>query len=125
MNIDFNAAFASGMSREEILDKMAQELDVAEEKYIQEQEAKLQAEREAKEVKTSKEALKAEARAYIINGLLAYIDAFDLSDGEEIDEEDVKQLEAMLIKLEAQIPLYIKLMELNDKFDTEFFKGLM
>ena len=77
-----------------------------------------------------KEALKAEARAYIINAIAAYIEAFDLlEEGETFDEDDAKQIEDMLKKVEDMIPLYVKLAKMQEDlgldFNTDFFKGMM
>ena len=85
------------------------------------QEAALRAEQEKKQTNTEKEALKAEGRAYLINALIAYSSAFDLLDeGETWDEEDVAKAEEMIKKLEAMIPLYIKLAELQGEMDKKF-----
>lgn len=100
----------------------------------QRQEAALRA-KETAPVNKSKEELKREGRAYAINALLAYIEAFDLlPEGVDYDEEDIAQLEVMLIKLEDMIPLYVKLAELQKDMDktlglddidpSTYFKGL-
>ena len=86
-----------------------------------EKAAKDEAERQAKEMaaqKSESNALKAEARAYLINALLAYGEAFGLLTHEEIeemDEEDIKELEAYLIQIEAFIPLMIKMGEMKEE----------
>lgn len=65
-----------------------------------------------------KEELKREARACIINALLAYLEAFDLlPEGEEMDEDDIKDLEQMIIKAEDMIPLYYKIAKLQDEIN--------
>lgn len=65
-----------------------------------------------------KEELKREARACIINALLAYLEAFDLlPEGEEMDEDDIKDLEQMIIKAEDMIPLYYKITKLQDEIN--------
>lgn len=82
------------------------------------QEAALRAEQETQD---EKEALKAEGRAYLINALIAYSSAFDLLDeGETWDEEEVAKAEEMIKKLEAMIPLYVKLAELQGEMDKKF-----
>ena len=106
--IDINALFAEGASDEVIL--------AAINKNRAEQEA-------LKDAKT-KEALKAEGRAYLINALLAYSEAFDLVE-EEWTDEDIKDLEEQIIKLEAMVPMYAKLYKMRKDFDKDFFKGLM
>lgn len=65
-----------------------------------------------------KEELKREARAYLINAYLAYIEVFDLlPEGAEIDEDDIKDLEQMIIKAEDMIPLYYKIAKLQDEMN--------
>lgn len=103
----------SGASDEEIAQALAA--------LKQEKAAKDEAERQAKEMaaqKSESNALKAEARAYLINALLAYGEAFGLLTHEEIeemDEEDIKELEAYLIQIEAFIPLIIKMGEMKEE----------
>lgn len=65
-----------------------------------------------------KEALKTEARAYAINALLAYIEAFDLLPKDEtLDAEDIGELEQLLIKIENMIPLYFKLFQMQNDLE--------
>lgn len=83
------------------------------------QEAALRAEQETQD---EKEALKAEGRAYLINALIAYSSAFDLlSDGETWSDEDVAKAEELIKRLEELAPMYIKLYEIQNKFDEDFF----
>lgn len=99
-----------------------------------EQEAFLKrlAEKEKAEARAEEEArvemLKREARAYIINGMLAYIEAFDLLDGEEPDETDIEGLEAYLLQIEAYFPIAKEIAKLQadqkDKFGKGFNFGL-
>ena len=67
-----------------------------------------------------KEALKAEGRAYLINAMLAYSEAFDLDDG-AWEQEDIDKLEQLLIKLEDMIPIYLKLIEMQGDLDQNMF----
>lgn len=103
----------SGASDEEVAQALAA--------LKQEKAAKDEAERQAKEMaaqKSESNALKAEARAYLINALLAYGEAFGLLTHEEIeemDEEDLKELEAYLMQIEAFIPLMIKMGEMKEE----------
>ncbi len=103
----------SGASDEEIAEALAA--------LKQEKAAKDEAERQAKEMaaqKSETNALKAEARAYLINALLAYGEAFGLLTHEEIEEmseEDLKELEAYLMQIEAFIPLMIKMGEMKEE----------
>jgi len=80
--------------------------------------------RQNKENKSAKEALKAEGRAYLINALMCYSQAFDLLDeDEEWGQEEVDRAEEVIKKLEDMIPLYIKLAEMQGDMDKHF--GLM
>lgn len=106
--IDINALFAEGASDEVILDAIN----------------KNRAEQEALKNAKTKEALKAEGRAYLINALIAYSEAFDLVD-EEWTDEDIKDMEQQIIRLEAMVPMYAKLYKMREEYDKDFFKGLM
>lgn len=120
----------NGASEEEIAEALRAIYD---EKRKQEEalRAKKQAQKESKE----KEALKAEGRAYLINALIAYSEAFDLlEEGETWDEEDVAKVEEAIKKIEEMVPMYIKLAEMQQDLDKRFgiddidpdsfFKGL-
>ena len=75
--------------------------------------------------KNSKEELKQKARKYAINALIAYLYAFDLlSEDEVLGQDDIEKLEKMMKGIEDMIPLYIKMMELQDKMDNDLFKEL-
>lgn len=80
------------------------------------QEAALRANQKAQD---EKEALKAEGRAYLINAIIAYSSAFDLND-EGWDDEEVAQLEETIKRLEELAPIYIKMYEMQNKFDEDF-----
>jgi len=112
----------NGASEEEIEKTLA---DIRAEKARQEEA--LRAEQEAAANQKSKEDLLQEGRAYLINAVLAYTEAFDLfEDGEEWTEEDIKELETAIIKMEKMIPMYVQLLKMQEKFnDEDFFKGLM
>ena len=126
MNIDLNAAFEAGMSEEDVKAMMEDEMMRAKQEY----EEKKAAERAAKEAaarqmaaSVEKEQLKGEARAHLINAVVAYTKAFDLLDeGEELTDEDVAKLEAELIKFEEMIPVWIKLRDIG--MDPEGLMGL-
>ena len=70
---------------------------------------------------THKEDLKREARANIINGIIAYAEAFDmLPEDWTIEEDDeIKMVEETLIKLETLLPLYAQMREIMDEGATE------
>lgn len=128
MNIDFNAALDAGMSPENIMKMVEKQLKETEIKRQEEKEAKIKEEQERKDREArsaTKEQFKIEGRAYAINALIAYSYAFDLIDeDEDFKQEDVNRLEELLKKIEDMIPLYIKMIELQDKFDNDLFKGL-
>ena len=113
MNIDFTDAFEQGMSEQEALEivqRVCREEQEKAEATVKAQAAAHRVKDEVKKTKDEKEALKAEARAYAINALVAYSEAFDLlPEGETINDEDVAELEKLLIKVENMIPVYFKL----------------
>jgi hypothetical protein len=92
------------------------------EKMIRELAEKEQAEARAEE-EARKELLKREARAYVINGLLAYCEAFNLLEGEEPDESEIAALEAYLIQMESYWPLIIELAKLQAEQEEKEEKG--
>lgn len=105
----------SGASEEEVLEAL-RELKAA--KAAQD-EAEAEAQKKlAEDEKTAhKENLKREARANIINGVIAYAEAFDLLPEDwTLDEDDtIKMFEETLIKLEALIPLYLQMRQVMDE----------
>ena len=110
----------NGASDEEVLAALNA---VKAEKKRQEDALRAQLDKE-QVAKAEKEALKTEGRAYAINALICYSKAFDLLDeGEDWDEEDVAKAEQMLLRIEEMIPLYAKMIELQDKMDMDFFGG--
>lgn len=124
MNIDFNAAFEGGMSREDIEEMFKRQMDMAENEYKEKKAAEALKAREAKikaQKASAKEELKAEARAHAINAIIAYAEAFDLLQEDETwDEEDIARAEDMLKKVEETIPLYIKIIQLQDQMNKDF-----
>jgi hypothetical protein len=127
MNIDFTDAFEKGMSEQEALEmvqRICREEQEKAEAKIKAQAAAHRAKDQAKKTKDEKEALKAEARAYAINALIAYIEAFDLlPEGETIDNEDVAELEQLLIKIENMVPVYFKLFQMQEDLEEGFDLG--
>ena len=108
----------NGASDEEVLAALNA---VKAEKKRQEDALRAQLDKE-QVVKAEKEALKTEGRAYAINAIICYSKAFDLLDeGDDWDEEDVAKAEQMLLRIEEMIPLYAKMMELQNKMDEDFF----
>ena len=109
----------SGAYEEEVLDALIElkaakaARDEAEAQKKQEQEQ----EQDEDEKAAHKEDLKREARANIINGVIAYAEAFDLLPEDwTLDEDDtIKMFEETLIKLEALIPLYLQMRQVMDE----------
>ena len=130
MNMDFTDAFEKGMSEQEaleIIQRVCREEQEKAEAIVREQAAAQRAKAESQKVEKSKEDLLREGRAYLINAVLVYTEAFDLlEEGEEWTEEDIKELETAIIKMEKMIPMYVQLLKMQEKFDDEdFFKGLI
>ena len=120
----------NGASEEEIAEALRAIYDEK-----RKQEEALRATKQAQKESKEKEALKAEGRAYLINALIAYSEAFDLLDeGDTWDEEDVAKVEEAIKKIEEMVPMYIKLAEMQSDLDKKlgleaidpdsFFKGL-
>ena len=138
MNIDFNAAIEGGMNKEDFLRMIEDQYIKAEAEVAAKEAARIkeeQAKKDAAQKNREKEALKAEGRAYLINALIAYSEAFGLLDeGETWDEEDVAKAEEAIKKIEEMVPMYIKLAEMQKDLDkrfgmedidpNNFFKGL-
>ena len=130
MDIDFNKAFEEGASEEQlrrILDETFEKERADCEKRLKAAAMEHAKKQEIAADKKSKDDLLREGRAYMINAVLAYTEAFDLlEEGEEWTEEDIKELETAIIKMEKMIPMYVQLLKMQEKFDDEdFFKGLM
>ena len=116
MNIDFNAEFEAGKTREEILAMIDKQLKEAELKRAAELARQEQEKKEADE----KKLLKAEARAYLINAILAYAEAFDLlPEGETFDDEVVHEIEKLILEMEAVMPRYVKMLEAMRELEDE------
>lgn len=108
--MDIYELLKQGLTKEQIFDQYKSEFKKAKSQLAQDKkdaEAAVQA-----------EALKAEARAHMVNGLLAYCEAF----GVPVNEEDIPELEAELVNLERFI---VNMMELKDKFDSEDFGEML
>lgn len=101
MNIDFSAAFEAGMTSEEIIDQLH----------------KAQIEYQKKQEEVDKSSARAEARAYLINAIVAYDEAFNIS-GEEWDQEDLKDLESVIIEVEKKIPFLLQMYKLKEKMES-------
>ena len=109
----------NGASDEEIQKALDQ---IKAEKAKQEEALRAEEKRKAESAQKAqrKEALKAEARAYLLNALIAYSSAFDLTD-EEWTEEEVARAEVLIKRLEQAAPMYIKMYELQSKLDQDIF----
>lgn len=73
--------------------------------------------------KANKEQLKAEARAYVINAIIAYGEAFDIEEMKDLDEEDIKELETLIKKIEDMYPTYLQLWKKQKEFEDGFKFG--
>ena len=123
MDINFDRAIENGASEEELLEAMYSALEKQRAEYAT--QIRAAAERHIEKKEKDKEALKAEARAYAINALLAYTEAFDLlPEGETINDEDAAKLEQLLIKVENMIPLYIKIIKMQEDMEKDLGFGL-
>lgn len=94
--MDIYEMIKQGMSKEEIFEAYKSEYKAAKQQVAKDKEAELAA--------MQTEALKSEARAHLINAVLAYSEAF----GIETSEEDAKELEDELLKLEKFIEVMLR-----------------
>lgn len=100
----------NGASDSEI-EAMIAAVKAAKVKQEEEKKAKAQAKKETEK----KERLKAEARACIINSMIAYAEAFGLmEEGEVWDDEMINKAEETIKQYEAMIPMYIALAKAAD-----------
>ena len=92
--MDIYDMMKNGMTQEEIFNAFKEESKKAREIL-----AKEEAEAQAAASKAEKDSLKSEARAYVINAVAAYSDAYDLG---ELTQEDAERLEENIIDFEKQ-----------------------
>lgn len=117
MNIDFNAALEAGMSSEDLRKIVQDAVNDVMNEFEKQKAAKDAA---AQKKFDEKESLKAEARAYVVNAFICYAEAFDLLDeGEEFSAEEIAEMEAMIIKFEKMIPIYLNLLKLEEDDEGE------
>lgn len=93
--MDIYDMMKKGMTQEEIFNVFKEES-----KNAREIIAKEEAEAQAAASKAEKDSLKSEARAYVINAVAAYSDAYDLG---ELTQEDAERLETTIIDFEKQL----------------------
>ena len=109
----------NGASPEEI--NAAMQAIYLEKERADKDRAKQLAEKEQAQVRAAeearKEALKREARACLINAILAYNEAFNLMPESEELEKDIESLEQVIIKMEDMIPLYYQIAKLQSEID--------
>ena len=117
---EINAAMQAVYLEKEREDKVRakKEQETMLRKLAEQEQAEARAEEEARV-----EMLKREARAYIINGMLAYCEAFNLLDGEEPDKHDIEALEACLIQIEGYLPLAKEIAKLQAEQQEKFGEG--
>ena len=122
---EINAAMQAIYLEKERADKARAEKEVLLKQLAEKEKEKAEA-RAEEEARV--EMLKREARAYIINGILAYCEAFDLLDGEDPDESDIEVLEAYIKQYEDYLPIVKEIAKLQaeqkDKFGEGFNFGL-
>ena len=117
---DMYEALKSGASSENILKKLIKDLKAVEEQVKLEKAAEEEQKARAKQEAAKKEALLSEGRAYLINSLLAYSEAF----GEPIDEKDIPSLEQELKQMERFLEKIISMKsggDLDPGMLIEFF----
>ena len=123
---EINAAMQEIYLEKERADKARAEKEVLLKQLAEKEKEKAEA-RAEKEAR--REMLKREARAYIINGMLAYCEAFDLLDGEEPTEQDIETAETCLMQIESYLPLAKEIAKLQaeqkDRFGEGFDLGLL
>ena len=120
MNI--NDLIMSGASEDEIAKAVA---EAKTEKARKDEVERLKKEKAAKEKEDNAriEALKAEARAYAINAIILYSQVYGVIEEKDLDPEEVAKYEQFLIKLEAMVPVYMKLAQMQDEIDKNFGFG--
>lgn len=110
--MNFYDMMKSGMSEAEVMKAIQEELTSAKLAIAQDEEKARAAEEakvKAQEHEASIAALKAEARAHIVNAILAYADAFELDFSPA--EEDLKEFEETIIEMEGQITALIPMLK--------------
>lgn len=106
----------SGKSQEEIFEAFKQECAGAKEQMAKEEAAAREAEAQTK-ANEAKLCLLSEARAHLINAILAYSNAF--LPEQKYTEEEIKELDAMLQASESEIETMFKLSKsLSTMFDV-------
>lgn len=101
--MDIYDMMKKGMTQEEIFNAFKEES-----KNARETIAKEEAEAQAKVSQAEKDALKGEARAYVINAVAAYSNAYDLG---ELTEENAETLEETIIDFEEQLEAFIPMLK--------------
>lgn len=115
---------AINTAAQNVINKYNAELAAAKARLDDERKAAIAAkEKEVAEAQTKE--LLAEARAYLINSLLAYNEVFQVVPAEELTDEAIESLEKEIIDLEGQIKYTLDLMKKLDldNFDIEKLFG--
>ena len=120
--IDINALFEQGAPEDVIAD--AVQKNIKEKALIEETKRQAEALRKAQSEKKTQLDYRKEGRAYLINALLAYDDAFNLFGPDPLDDDEIKELEKAIIKLEEMIPMYAKLLDIEKRFQRGDFGDL-
>jgi hypothetical protein len=112
--IDINELINSGADADAIMEAVKKNL---EEKRVAE-EKKRQAEETARAKAEEKENLCREARAHLINAILAYDDAFHFLGEEPVDEATIVELENMIKVWEKRLPTMFRVSFDNKNIDV-------
>jgi hypothetical protein len=112
--IDINELINSGADADAIMEAVKKNL---EEKRVAE-EKKRQAEETARAKAEEKENLCREARAHLINAILAYDDAFHFLGEEPVDETTIAELEKMIQVWEKHLPTIFRVSFDNKNIDA-------
>lgn len=112
--IDINELINSGADADAIMEAVKKNL---EEKRVAE-EKKRQAEETARAKAEEKENLCREARAHLINAILAYDDAFHFLGEEPVDEATIEELEKMIQIWEKRLPTMFRVSFDNKNIDV-------
>ena len=101
--MDIYEMMKKGMTQEEIFNTFKNECANARETI-----AKEEAEAQAAASKAEKDSLKSEARAYVINAVAAYSEAYDLG---ELTQEGAERLEETIIDFEKQLEMLMPMLK--------------
>ena len=117
---DMYKALKGGASSEDVLKKILKDLRAVDEQVKREKAAEAERKTRAEQEQAEKEALLGEARAHLINSLIAYSEAF----GVPMDEAEIPALEQELKRMESFLEKLISMKrggDLDPGILIEFF----